>query len=242
MASDNNANSQRESQANSVQLNFTNTSSYTLIYHRDAGAGGFLLNASFGDAFFDTGTVVDTNAEFENIFTEGQAPVAIATDNIRISDELDSIDSATIEITNAEASDLIAVTGTLPAGITATINSDTSITLTGAATADAYEQAILAITFENTSNQPNDTTIREIDITVTDGDSLASNTATSFIQVIDLPNEAPTIDLDVLDDPSVEPNEAAGIIPLNISEPINCLLYTSPSPRDKRQSRMPSSA
>ena len=32
---------------------------------------------------------------------------------------------------------------------------------------------------------------------------------------------APTIDLDVLDDPTVEPNEAAGIIPLNISEPIN---------------------
>ena len=25
-------------------------------------------------------------------------------------------------------------------------------------------------------------------------------------------------------------------------DPINCLLYTSPSPRDKRQSRMPSSA
>ena len=26
------------------------------------------------------------------------------------------------------------------------------------------------------------------------------------------------------------------------NEPDNCLLYTSPSPRDKRQSRMPSSA
>ena len=28
----------------------------------------------------------------------------------------------------------------------------------------------------------------------------------------------------------------------SIDVPINCLLYTSPSPRDKRQSRMPSSA
>ena len=27
-----------------------------------------------------------------------------------------------------------------------------------------------------------------------------------------------------------------------VGEPIDCLLYTSPSPRDKRQSRMPSSA
>ena len=26
------------------------------------------------------------------------------------------------------------------------------------------------------------------------------------------------------------------------SDPVSCLLYTSPSPRDKRQSRMPSSA
>ena len=29
---------------------------------------------------------------------------------------------------------------------------------------------------------------------------------------------------------------------LNDAEKCNCLLYTSPSPRDKRQSRMPSSA
>ena len=29
---------------------------------------------------------------------------------------------------------------------------------------------------------------------------------------------------------------------INFSFPISCLLYTSPSPRDKRQSRMPSSA
>ena len=34
-------------------------------------------------------------------------------------------------------------------------------------------------------------------------------------------------------------DDAAG---LAISEGLRCLLYTSPSPRDKRQSRMPSSA
>ena len=33
-----------------------------------------------------------------------------------------------------------------------------------------------------------------------------------------------------------------GGTPTLISEPTGCLLYTSPSPRDKRQSRMPSSA
>ena len=31
-------------------------------------------------------------------------------------------------------------------------------------------------------------------------------------------------------------------LPAMLAEPVACLLYTSPSPRDKRQSRMPSSA
>ena len=70
------------------------------------------MNSNFGNAVFETGTVIDTNAEFENIFTEGQAPVAIASENILIGDELDSISSATIVLTNPEADDLIAVTGT----------------------------------------------------------------------------------------------------------------------------------
>jgi len=81
----------------------------------------------------------------------------------------------------------------------------------------------VAITFENTSNTPNETVLREIDITVTDSESLASNTATTTIQVIDLPNAAPALDLDVLDNPNIEPNENAGVIPLNISDPINII-------------------
>ena len=101
------------------------------------------------------------------------------------------------------------MTGTLPAGITATINSDTSITLTGVATADAYEQAILAITFENTSTEPNDTVIREIDITVSDDEALTSNTATSFIQVVDIPNDPPV----AIDD---GPISTTGNVPENI--------------------------
>ena len=36
--------------------------------------------------------------------------------------------------------------------------------------------------------------------------------------------------------------EGAGIPPDSYDFVTNCLLYTSPSPRDKRQSRMPSSA
>ena len=34
----------------------------------------------------------------------------------------------------------------------------------------------------------------------------------------------------------------SGVAILSKNEPINCLLYTSPSPRDRQKSRMPSSA
>ena len=212
-------------QANTVQLNFTNTSSFTIIFHRDAQPGGFNLDGRFDMPVFDQAVVVDTNANFNNIFTEGQAPVSIVSDTITISDDLDAIDSATIVLTNAEADDLIGVTGTLPAGITATINSDSSITLSGTATADDYEQAILAITFANTSTEPNDTTIREIDITVTNSDTLTSNTATSFIQVIDVPADTDrdgiTDDIDVDDDNDgildvLESTRAINLIPNSV--------------------------
>ena len=46
---------------------------------------------------------------------------------------------------------------------------------------------------------------------------------------------------------SATPDQIAWVVTFNlvataIATPLTCLLYTSPSPRDKRQSRMPSSA
>ena len=43
-------------------------------------------------------------------------------------------------------------------------------------------------------------------------------------------------------DESVDVAFSLGIDPKDAEQNISCLLYTSPSPRDKRQSRMPSSA
>ena len=40
----------------------------------------------------------------------------------------------------------------------------------------------------------------------------------------------------------IVPMVSSGIVKINGVDPNTCLLYTSPSPRDKRQSRMPSSA
>ena len=41
---------------------------------------------------------------------------------------------------------------------------------------------------------------------------------------------------------TVYPGNTAEDIERLVVDPLDCLLYTSPSPRDKRQSRMPSSA
>ena len=42
--------------------------------------------------------------------------------------------------------------------------------------------------------------------------------------------------------PAAVPDSVSLDLPQSIETLITCLLYTSPSPRDKRQSRMPSSA
>ena len=61
--------------------------------------------------------------------------------------------------------------------------------------------------------------------------------------VVDLTNENPRIDVHLAELPNapVAPPETISN-PLDDASLYTCLLYTSPSPRDKRQSRMPSSA
>ena len=167
---------------NAVQFAFSSTSSFEITYDR-SGAANFTFDGNFTPIFTNPNTT-DTNPDHAAIFIENGSPVGIANSTVCISDDLDAITNATITLTNAEADDLIAVTGTLPGNISIQSASATQIVLTGAGTADEYEQALLAITFANTSEDPNSTTIREIDVVVTDNGSLASNTATAYIQVV----------------------------------------------------------
>ena len=46
----------------------------------------------------------------------------------------------------------------------------------------------------------------------------------------------------ILDSGDIEKERGITILAKNIALPYNCLLYTSPSPRDRTRSRMPSSA
>ena len=94
--------------------------------------------------------------------------------------------SATVTLTNAQAGDALAINGTLPVGISATINTGTpgviTVTLSGSASKASYDTALHQIVFSSTANP--DTTDRTITVVVNDG--LAnSNIATSTIHVVD---------------------------------------------------------
>src|SRR5262249_32572 len=68
------------------------------------------------------------------------------------------------------------------------------LTLTGAATLAAYQAALQQVTFDNTGTTPS-TATRIVDVVVNDG-TAASNLAQAFIQVAQVDNTAPDVDLD----------------------------------------------
>src|SRR5690606_33005860 len=96
---------------------------------------------------------------------------------------------ATITLTNPHAGDVLSVIGSLPAGITASVNGAV-VTLSGAASLAAYQTAIHSVAFSSTSSNPS-TEARSVAVTVTDGTS-TSNTAVTPIQVTAV-NDAPSV-------------------------------------------------
>lgn len=144
-----------------------------------------------------------SGTDFSTTYTEGTA-VSIADTDSQITDVDDThIESATVTLTNAQADDVL---NTPPDG-TLTFTTDTSVpgeitvTITGSDTLAAYEDAIEAITFNNTSEDP-DTTDRIITVVVNDGDT-DSNTATTTITVNSV-NDAPNATADDIVDPVLE--------------------------------------
>jgi len=143
---------------------------------------------------------------YSDSFTEGGAAVPVVDADIKVVQHAalgTNLGSASVTLTNAQAGDVLSV-GMLPAGITAMINTSVSgeitVTLSGDATVAAYETALKAISFENTSNDPN-TADRQIQVAVTNTTfGTSSLAALSTISVLSV-NEAPsgsdaTIDVD----------------------------------------------
>ncbi|PPC80997.1 MAG: hypothetical protein CTY35_08035, partial [Methylotenera sp.] len=132
-------------------------------------------------------TVTVDSVGYSATFFENGTPVSIADADISITD-VDNVNlqSATITLTNAQSGDVLAA-GSLPAGISASVVGNV-VTLTGSASLSAYQNAIRAITFSSTSENPN-TTPRNITVVVNDGNA-NSNVVTATINVVAI-NDAP---------------------------------------------------
>jgi VCBS repeat-containing protein len=134
-----------------------------------------------------------TSAGYKTSFTENGSAVAIADLDVKVTDvDNANLAKATVTLTNAQAGDSLAVVGSLPAGITAVIDTSVpgviTVTLTGSASLADYQTALKQITFGNSSENP-DTTPRDVTVVVNDG--LAdSNTAHATIAV-EAVNDAP---------------------------------------------------
>jgi len=96
---------------NSVQLNFTNTSTFTLIYNRQVTGANISLDGNFSTPFFGDPVIVDTNSNFANIFTEGNAPIHIAAQTADVNDlaqgDIRSLEIEPGNIQDGEAETLI---------------------------------------------------------------------------------------------------------------------------------------
>ena len=133
-------------------------------------------------------------ADYAAVYVEG-TPVSIADGDNRIRDaDSATMQSATVTLTNAQTGDVLLATG-MPPGITASIDATgTVVTLSGSASIAAYEAALRAVQFNNTSSTPPDAIDRVISVVVNDG-LLNSNTVTTTVHVVAV-NAAPTLDLD----------------------------------------------
>jgi large repetitive protein len=194
-----------------ARFNWLNTSNWTITYQTVRSAA---LTAGFshdGNSEFNLGTGgvttsiprtdLDSNnstasgSNYLTTFTENGTAVRIVDTDVTLTNPVGTISSTTVTLTNAQAGDQLLVngsavaSGTLAGGISYTISGNV-VSLTGPATAVSYQNALQAITFQNTSERPN-TVDRNITVGFSNG-TFSSNNAVSTIRVIDI-NDTPTI-------------------------------------------------
>jgi large repetitive protein len=135
---------------------------------------------------------------FAVTYTEHGTPVPVADVDTVISDsDAANMTSATITLTNARATDLLSINGAL-VGVTASsyvfdAGSGTGVlTLSGSASAAAYQSALHQLVFSSNSGNI-DVTDRDVAISVTDGLGIATNTAHATITIVAV-NDPPTVD------------------------------------------------
>ncbi|HTO46652.1 MAG TPA: DUF4347 domain-containing protein, partial [Burkholderiales bacterium] len=162
-------------------------------YISDKTVVRFAVTGGFGETddrfFFDNVTITATGRNYDTTFTEGGGAVAIAGAGATVSDPDGSqIQSATVTLNNAQAGDVLAVSGTLPMGITASVSGNV-LTLSGLASGANYAAALKQVTFNNTSAAPN-TTTRNLSVRVTDATSEQSVISTAYVRVVSVDSPA----------------------------------------------------
>ena len=133
--------------------------------------------------------------DYLTTFVDGGPAVEMVDTDVLITD-IDDIEltSATVTLTNPHTDDVLLFNGAPPAGITVDSSVPGILTLTGTASLAAYQTALRQITFDNTGTNPS-TETRIIDVVVSDG-TVASNLAHAIVEVTQVNNSAPTLDLD----------------------------------------------
>ena len=114
-------------------------------------------------------------------FNKGGPAIFIDPTIVVFDPDSDTLSSATIVLTNRKANDVLAVSGTLPTGISSNITSDATtitISLTGVSSVANYQAALRLITYRNTDPTPNGE-VRVVTFRVNDG-SLNSTPATTY--------------------------------------------------------------
>ena len=145
----------------------------------------------------DANSSTTGGVDYLTAFTDGGPAVAIVDTDVLITDSDDiELTSATVTLTNPDTNDVLLFNGAPPAGIAASVYNPVTgiLTLTGTASLAAYQAALQQITFANTGTNPS-TETRIIDVVVNDG-TVASNLAHAIVEVTQVNNSAPTLDLD----------------------------------------------
>ncbi|MGL5082425.1 MAG: DUF4347 domain-containing protein [Microcoleaceae cyanobacterium] len=136
---------------------------------------------------------------FETGFTEGQDPVAIANQSLIEDADDDTLEVATIRLTNPLDGSLESIgfneaAQTLVDQLGLTVNADgTTIEINGSASLEDYEAIIDGIVYNNASINPT-TTPRTVEVIVRDKareDGFNSDLAIATIAITDIPNELP---------------------------------------------------
>jgi hypothetical protein len=154
---------------------------------------------------FDVAPAVDLDGSspgtgYTTTYATGNAPIAIVNNDSVTDPDTANADSMTIVLTNAMAGDSLSVAGSLPGGISSSVDTSVpgqiTLRLTNSASMADYQTALAQVRFANSNVSPN-TTDRDITVVLSESGGVDSNTAHSTVHVVDAtpPAKPPAPDL-----------------------------------------------